>query len=85
MTGVTAGVAVNGEEPCAVTYPETVLMRKLAVEVNSKDKDAKEEAEDEGVAVEAVKGIKVEEKKVLEVVRTSVQSKGNHIPSKLMV
>ena len=68
---MTAEIAVKREEPCTVTYPETVLMRKPAVEVKDEDKDAKEEAEDKDVAVKAMEGIKVEEEKVLEVIRTS--------------
>eukprot|EP00957_Ditylum_brightwellii_P021979 1657894-Ditylum_brightwellii.AAC.1 len=63
MSSVTAGIAVKREELCTVTYPETVLMRKLAMEVKGKDKNAKEEAEDKDVAREAVEGIKVEEEK----------------------
>eukprot|EP00957_Ditylum_brightwellii_P110978 8463820-Ditylum_brightwellii.AAC.1 len=60
-------------------------MRKLAVEVKEEDKDRKEEADDKDMAMEAMEEIKVEEEKVLEVVRTSPQSRGNHTPSKLMV
>eukprot|EP00957_Ditylum_brightwellii_P196174 14947093-Ditylum_brightwellii.AAC.1 len=60
-------------------------MRKPAVEVEGKDEDTKEEAEDKDVVVKAMEGIKVEEEKVLEVVWTSAQSRGNHTPSKLMV
>eukprot|EP00957_Ditylum_brightwellii_P160049 12183334-Ditylum_brightwellii.AAC.1 len=63
MSSVTAGIVVKREEPCAVTYPETVLMRKPAVEVKDEDKGAKEGAEDEDMAVEAMEGIKVEEEK----------------------
>eukprot|EP00957_Ditylum_brightwellii_P200212 15262316-Ditylum_brightwellii.AAC.1 len=85
MSSMTAGIAIKREEPCAVTYPETVLMRKPAMEVKEEDKDTKEEAEDKDVAVEAVEGTKVEKEKVLEVIRTSAQSRGNHTPSKLMV
>eukprot|EP00957_Ditylum_brightwellii_P085891 6534177-Ditylum_brightwellii.AAC.1 len=85
MSSVTAGIVVKREEPCVVKYPETILMRKPAVEFKDEDKDAKEEAEDKDVAVEAMERIKVEGEKVLEVVRTSAQSRGDHTQSKLMV